>query len=146
MKRVLVTVVLMAVAFLAAYVPMQWKNYDLQQQDAKSRQELSAQLAAAEDSLRMAKLQNQLGLLLIDVEQTNFGEAKQSSTQFFDQLREALSSVQSEAARARLEAALKRRDQITADLSVMKPGLAETLQQFYLEFSGESSAKPAAQP
>jgi len=146
MKRVLVTAALLLIACLAVYVPMQWRNGDLQQQSAKARQELTARLSDAEDSLRVARLQNHLGLLLIDVEQNNFGRAKESSTRFFDQVREALFTANSEPARSKLELALKRRDQITADLSVMKPGLADSLRQFYLEFLGEGGGKPAGQP
>ena len=137
MKRVLVTAALTVLAGLAVYVPMQWRNGNLQQEASKNRQEIAARLSEAEESLRLARLQNQLGLVLIDVEQTNFGRARESSSRFFDGVREALFDAKSEPVRARLESALKRRDQITADLSVMKPGLADSLRQFYVEFLGE---------
>jgi hypothetical protein len=146
MKQVLTVLVLLVIACLATYVPMQWKNRDLQRQADQTRKELSTRLSDVEDSLRVAKLQNQLGLLLIDVEQNNFGRAKEASTKFFDQVRQALFAATSESARSKLESALKRRDQITADLSVMKPGLADTLRQFYQEFLGESGGQPSTSP
>ena len=146
MKQILTVLTLLAIAGLATYVPMQWKNRDLQRQAEQAGQELSTRISDVEESLRVARLQNQLGLLLIDVEQNNFGRAKEASTKFFDQVREALIAAKSEPARSKLESALKRRDQITADLSVMKPGLADALRQFYMEFLGESGEKTPASP
>ncbi len=146
MKRVLTILALLAIACVVTYVPMQWRNMSLQRQSEQARQELLTRLGVAEDSLRVARLQSQLGLLLIDVEQNNFGQAKEASTRFFDQVREALFVAKSESARSKLEVALKRRDQITADLSMMKPGLADTLRLFYQEFLGEQRDQPTAAP
>jgi hypothetical protein len=146
MKQVLTMLALLAIACVATYVPMHWRNRNLQRQADLTRAQLMQQLSDVEDSLRVAKLQNQLGLLLIDVEQNNFGRAKEASTRFFDQVREALFAAKSEPARSKLEAALKRRDQITADLSVMRPGLADTLRQFYQELSGKAGGQPPPSP
>ena len=61
MKRVLAMLALLAIACLATYLPMRWKNMNLQRQAAETRQELTARLSDVESSLRMARLQNQLG-------------------------------------------------------------------------------------
>lgn len=142
MRSVLAGLAATVVAFLAGYWPMQSKVTVVQQEADRTRQQLETRVAETQERLRVAQLQNQLGLLLLEVEQNNFGKAREISTVFFDEVRSALFASKNTAIRSRLESALKRRDQVTADLTMAKPGSAETLRQFYAEFLGTGEVAP----
>ena len=131
MKRILIIAAAIVIAFLAGYAPLQWKNYQSEQR-----------LAETQDRLRAARLEGQLGLLLIEVEQNNFGIARERSTKFFDEVRAALSESKDETARRRLEGILKRRDEVTADLTALKPSAADSLRKLYVEFVTGRAPEP----
>lgn len=141
MKRLMIVVAVVALIFLAGSAWMYWTNRGPQQAAEQERLNLQAQLRDTQDRLRAADLEGQLGLLLIDVEQNNFGEAQQSSTKLFDGVRAALTTAENETVRHRLEALLQHRDEVTASLTALKPGTADVLRGLYVEFAGESGVQ-----
>lgn len=86
-----------------------------------------------QEQLRLATLQNELGMILVEVEQNNFGSAKERSTRFFDDLRQILASTQDESVKLRLGAVLNRRDEVTSDLTMLNPETAAKLRGLYIE-------------
>lgn len=134
MRKVLSVLIIVLVAYLAGYLPMKARIAALQQEAEAVRRQLETRLATTEENLRLARLQVRLGLLLVEVEQNNLGKARDISTQFFDEVRSELHTSKDAVVRAKLESALKRRDQVTGDLAAAKPGTAELLRLFLAEF------------
>ncbi len=131
---------LFLVAFLIGFVPVTMKNQSLSNQLQQKEQalaeragDLQKQQAASREKLRLAELNNQLGMLMIVTQERNFGEAKERSTQFFDALRQFTQDTQDNGLREKLMAILNRRDEITADLAAVNAGVAEKLRALYRE-------------
>jgi type II secretory pathway pseudopilin PulG len=135
----IIIVILLLAAFLGGFIPMYLKNQELAEQ-VKAAQ---SNLEAAQDQLRSALLQNALGLMLVEVEQNNFGLAQERSTRFFDDLRQAMATVRDDKTRARWASFLKRRDEITADLTALNPETPAKLRTLYLEFSQGTLSTPS---
>jgi hypothetical protein len=128
------------VAFLIGFLPVSMKNQSLnnqlqQKEQALAQQagELQKQLAGSRGKLRLAELNNQLGILMIMAQEKNFGEARERSTRFFDELRQFTQDTQDNDLREKLMAILNRRDEITADLTVANAGVTEKLRALYRE-------------
>jgi Arc/MetJ-type ribon-helix-helix transcriptional regulator len=144
MKRFLVVVVVVVLAFFAGYGLMYWKARDAASAAQTARQSLESQLADTQDRLRAANLEGQLGLLLIDVEQNNFGTAQERSTKFFDAVRAAVYASRDEAVRHKLDTLLQSRDEVTAGLTALKPGTADLLRKLYTEYAATGAPQEAA--
>jgi hypothetical protein len=89
------------------------------------------QQAFSRDKLRLAELNNQLGILMIMTQEKNFGEARERSTQFFDGLRQYTQDTPDNNVREKLMVILNRRDEITADLSLANAGVSDKLRALY---------------
>lgn len=131
---------LVLAAFLMGFVPVSLKNQSLNHQLQEKEQALGAQanefqkqLAASREGRRLAELNNQLGMLMILAQKKNFGEARESSTQFFDALRQFAQDTENDTLREKLMTILNRRDEITADLTAANSGVTEKLRALYLE-------------
>jgi len=139
----IIAVILLLAAFLGGLIPMSLNNRELMGQiNAAQTEARNAQASAdaVRQQLREAGLQNTLGLILVEVEQNNFGLAKDRATTFFDDLRQAVATAQNDKARERLAFVLKHRDEITADLTSLNPETASKLRTLYLAFSQETPA------
>jgi hypothetical protein len=110
-------------AFLVGYIPLFLDNRDL-----------TARLVQVQDRLQMATMQNDLGLIFLEVAQDNFGNARERSARFFNNLQQAASTVRDGQLRGRLTAILSRRDAITSDLASLDPETLTRLRMLYLEF------------
>lgn len=122
MKRVLIVWGLLVAAFAGGYLPQYLKNRGLESSLAEARQQL-----------RVAALDRELGMILVEVEQINFGNAKDRSTRFFDEARNMASEERDPALQQRLTAILKQRDEITSDLTAANPETAAKLRKMYKE-------------
>src|SRR5262245_29599430 len=129
---------LIIAAFLIGFVPArlttQSLNHRLQQQEKAlvgQASEFQKQQAFSRDKLRLAELNNQLGMLMIMTQEKNFGEARERSTQFFDGLRQYTQDTQDNNVREKLMVILNRRDEITADLSLANAGVSDKLRSLY---------------
>lgn len=139
----IIVVILMLAAFLGGLIPMYLNNRELMAQlNAAQTETRNAQASAdaVRQQLREAELQNTLGLILVEVEQNNFGLAKERATKFFDELRQAMATAPGDKARERLAAVLKHRDEVTADLTSLNPETASKLRTLYLTFAKEMPA------
>lgn len=129
--------ILLVEAFLGGFIPMYLDNRDLEAQV----QEAQNQAARIQEQLRVATLQNQLGMILIEVEQNNFGNAKERSTTFFDELRQTTTTMRDDRRRERLMTLLNRRDEITSDLTSLNPETAAKLRLLCLELHQISTSQ-----
>jgi hypothetical protein len=100
--------ILLLAAFLVGYVPLYQKNRKLEAELKDSQY----RLAEVQEQFHIAILHNELGLILIEVEKSNFGIAKDRSSRFFDNLRQVTSSVHDDTIRERLMAVLKRQREL----------------------------------
>lgn len=81
----IIAVILLLAAFLGGLIPMSLNNRELMGQiNAAQTEARNAQASAdaVRQQLREAGLQNTLGLILVEVEQNNFGLAKDRATTF----------------------------------------------------------------
>jgi len=126
MKKVLIAAGLLLAAFLVGYVPMCLENRDLE-----------ASKNSLEQDLRLAGLRLEVGMMLVEVEQGDFGKARSRSTRFFDGLREAEPLIQDDAQKQKLAAALRERDAVTAALTTLDPSVAATLRRLFVDLDSK---------
>lgn len=131
---------LILTAFLIGFALVSIKNQSLNHQLQQKRQALAEQASdfqkqqsASREKLRLAELNNLLGMLMIMTREKNFGAARERSTQFFDGLRQLTYDTQDNSLREKLMAILNRRDEITADLTAAKAGVTEKMRALYRE-------------
>lgn len=127
MRRVGIYAALMLIAFLAGFVPM-W---------LKAR-ESSNQLAAAERTLSVTRLQNAIASAALDTQRGDYEPARQATSQFYTSLQadiakgddSALTSAQRDAAQALFAG----RDEIITLLARGDPAAATRLSDVYASF------------
>ncbi|RMG54391.1 MAG: hypothetical protein D6723_05120 [Acidobacteria bacterium] len=135
--KFIVILISLIIGGVGGFIPMYLKSQDLEQQLAAVRQEMNAQadrLVLAQERLQVALLQNELGQMLLAVQEKNFGAAQKHSTNFFNRLRQVVFNLHDQELREPLQAILNRRDEITADLATLKPEIADKLRALYLNF------------
>ena len=146
MKRFVITLVLLALAFLAGYGPMYLKNLALQDELTQSRSRYESDLAGLESDakareatfgrrLRLASLHRSLGLMLIQLEAQNFQTAREQSTKFFDALADVVFEARDEDLSTRLKNISAWRDEVTAGLASMDPAAVEKVRMLYVELA-----------
>jgi hypothetical protein len=109
----LVVVVLVVWAFLLGYLPQHKQVAAVQEENVQ----LKNQLASAEAVERIARLQNELLVLIEQVDGQNYGEAQKLSNTYFDDMRKEIDTDKGAAYVAKLETILGRRDAVTAGLA-----------------------------
>jgi len=129
---------LIIAAFLIGFVPGRLTTHSLNNQLQQKEQVLAEQAsdfqeqqALSRAKLRLAELNNQLGMLMIMTQEKNFGEARERSTQFFDGLRQYTQDAQDQNLREKLTVILNRRDEITTDLALANAGVSNKLRALY---------------
>ena len=122
-------------SFLLGYGIVYLEKREVERTAETDRQMLRTQLASTEAKYQVARVTNQLGIILIEVNRANFGNAKELSTRFFDDLTDLSRSVPDAATRERLMKVLRRRDEIVSDLAMLKPETATKLQTIYMELA-----------
>jgi len=126
MKKVMIIVGLLAAAFLGGYVPTYLKNRDLKSANS------SLQL-----DIRLARLRLDVAMMLVEVEQGDYGKARTRSSKFFDGLREAEPLLQDETQKQKLAAALRERDAVTAALTSLDASVASTLRRLFVDLDAK---------
>lgn len=144
---VLIIVVLAVIAFLGGYVPMYLKNQDLGRALHDSEQQVERaqdELARVQRRLDVARLRNELGMMIIQLEGRDFEAVKARSTKFFNDLRQTAFATQDSALREALMAMLDQRDEITSDLTSQNPETVAKLRTLYTQFPqpGAASQSP----
>jgi len=136
MKKIGIKLIVLGAVFLAGYIPMYLKNRAQRQSSEQALLACEARITDSQDQLRVSRLVGTLGLVLVEVEQNNFGKAKELSTRFFDDLRQAEASARSKETRERLRLMLNRRDEITSDLTALSAAVASKIRSLYVELHG----------
>jgi hypothetical protein len=115
MRKIMLLVVVVAViwAYLLGYWPQHKQAAAIEQENVQ----LKNQLASAENVGRIARLENQLLVLIEQTEGQNYGEAQKLSNSFFDDMRKEIDRNKTAAYVPKLEAILSRRDAVTAGLA-----------------------------
>lgn len=119
-NRLLIAAVVLVAVFAAGFLPQYLRCQDLHEQLTLRTQELE-----------QAQLQNLVGEAYVHAAQKNFGLASQTSTQFFNRLREVADAHPDRA--ARYQEILARRDKVTAALAKADPGALGDLEDIYLK-------------
>ena len=109
---ILVGIGIVAIAFLAGYVP----------QHSQLRHD-EAQIANFNSEMQLARLQILAGTLYLQTSERNYGLAAKTSSQFFDQLRSSIELVGDPRLKQTLAELSKNEDQITAGLANGDPGV-----------------------
>jgi hypothetical protein len=109
----LVIVVLVIWAFMLGYWPQRKQAQALEQENIQ----IKNQLASADALGRIARLENELLVLIEQTEGQNYGEAQKLSNSFFDEVRKEIDRDKGAPYVSKLEAILARRDAITAGLA-----------------------------
>ncbi len=127
MRRVLITLAVLAAVFLAGYVPGRLNARRAQSETSRLELELG-----------LARLQGKLGMVAYQVNRSNFADAAALSTAFFDSLKNVLGSpllAEDAKRKAALEAVAARRDEITADLARADPAVKEKVAETFVQLS-----------
>ena len=127
MQRVGIYAAIVAIAFLAGFVPM-W---------LKAR-ESGNNLAAAERNLSLAKTQNSLASAVIDARRAEYEPARQAASQFYNSLRADIDkgddSPLTPAQRSAAQALFAGRDDIITRLARSDPASADQLSDVYVAY------------
>lgn len=131
MRKLLVALVvfLIAGAFVAGYWPQRERLVQAQAEAVEAGRQLSearAELARAEARARLGRLFGQFLALQDAVVTGNYGEARNLSSPFFDEVREVGTGADA-TARTALDAILMRRDTVTAGLARGEGSVREVL-------------------
>lgn len=112
-KKVILYGCSLLVAFLLGYVP-QYRQSRQCRTDLEARRQ---EIASLEWRLQLAELRDRIGLVYLEVNRKNYGLAREQASQFFTRAQELTGQATDAQLRAVLEAALQRRDEITAGLA-----------------------------
>jgi hypothetical protein len=131
MSKVLViaALVLLAAAYIGGYWPQHQQLRAAQQSAAQAQQQLGSAQAVA----RICRLENDLLALLSQTENQNYGDARNLSQAFFDNLRHEADRDQNAPYKADLENILGQRDAITAGLARADASTVTALRQILVQ-------------
>ncbi len=105
-NKIIVTAVLLIAAFLVGFVPQYFKANRLENELRQSRQEAAG-----------AELRDLIGFAYVQASQKNYGLAAETSSRFFNRVREVANQTQDANRRKALEELLALRDSVTAELA-----------------------------
>jgi hypothetical protein len=134
--KVIAVLVLVAVAFLAGFIPQYLNARSAGQQ----RQSL-------EEQVRLSRLRDLNSYMFLEVSRNNYGTAAEYATRFFREVRTWLGESPAPGVRAALERAAARQDEITAGLAKADPAVRTPVQEMLEEMlrrSPELGEAPAA--
>jgi len=117
--------ILLAVAYIGGYWPEHQKLRAAQQAAAEAQQGMASAQAIA----RLCKLENDLLALIGQTENQNYGEARDLSRVFFDNLRQEIDRNPNASYKQDLETMLATRDAVTAGLARADATTAAALRQ-----------------
>jgi hypothetical protein len=121
----LIALALLGTAYLAGY----WPQHKLVTQSQQQLETNQAQLATAQDRLRLYALQNRLSRMIDVVREKNYGSAAKLSSEFFNGVRSEILEARNPQAKAVLQDVLAARDSVTSKLAVADPTVIDLLNQ-----------------
>jgi hypothetical protein len=140
-------IVVFLLGYLLGYLPSRNQARNSQEEKTRLEQKLiltEEKLSLTEKKLKLVGLHGQLGLVSYEVNRSNYAEAAQRSTEFFNGLQETFNHTRDETLKQQLQAILTRRDEITANLAKPDPAVKEKLAQLYLDFFHLANMQPGA--
>ena len=147
MKTAIIVLMLLLAAFAGGYLPKYFELTAVRQESESERQRLGEILDSNRQELRLALLQGQLAMILVEAERSNFGTAREHSTAFFDALNETIAAESNDARRSSLSAIAQSRDRVTAGLAASDATVAQVLRELFLRLSADAKVGwPAARP
>jgi len=127
LRRFIIYVALLLLAFLLGLVPMWWLN-----------SQCSSSLAEAERQTSLARIENSLASAAINAQRGDYETARQAASDFFTSLRTEFSrgvdSALSQAEITSLQPLLTRRDEIVTLLARGDATAAELLSDLYVSY------------
>jgi cell division protein ZapA (FtsZ GTPase activity inhibitor) len=142
-NRLLIIAAVVVGIFLSGFLPMYLQKRGLEQTLAQTNQEMEVTLKAASEQAQrlqqregLVSLHSEFGMVLVEVEQYNFGTARERATKFFDSLGRAIASEDMTEGREQLAKILNRRDEIISDLASPNPSIIPKLRSLYTEMYG----------
>ena len=133
MKKIIVVVVLLIVAFSAGFLPQYAKGKRLERELGEARQENS-----------LAHLRDLAGLAYLQASQKDYGLAGGTTRRFFDRTREVANQTPASSGRKALEDLLNLRDQITGALARGDPAVLNDLQTLWIKTRQATAASAGA--
>ena len=131
MKKVVALTVGLLVAFGLGYVPQYLKSNRLAAEMQQSQERFQQQLAEVESRNKILMLHSELGMLLLEVENQNYGNARERSTAWFDHLRGVISGSTDQSTVKALNSIMGQRDTLTALLTEAKPEALTMVREMY---------------
>lgn len=123
--------VALLVGAAAGFIPMYLQLSDAQTKAAETEERLTTELAASRDRLTLSSIHSQLGVLFLQVRESDFEAARTTSTRLFNSIDEALETVEDADDQRRLRTVVETRDQVTAALALNDPLIADTLERLF---------------
>jgi hypothetical protein len=127
LRRFIIYVALLLLAFLLGLVPMWWLN-----------SQCSSSLAEAERQTSLARIENSLASAAINAQRGDYETARQAASDFFTSLRtefnSGVDSALSQAEIASLQPLLARRDEIVTLLARGDATAADSLSDLYVSY------------
>lgn len=139
-KNLKVAFVAVLVGFLLGFGPMYMRLQQAEKSGEVTQSRLEAEVKVLGSQLKMSQLHSQLGMLLMEVEQKNFGTAKQQSTEFFNRLEDVATEQHANEVGQMLEGIIQSRDEITAGLATADGEVESTLRNLYEELAAPAGA------
>jgi type II secretory pathway pseudopilin PulG len=144
MKRFLFVLVLILIAgaYVAGYLP-EHTRLGAAQADLRAAQ---AQLADAQNRVRLYALESRLTRMIETVGEKNYGDAAKLSSDFFDAVRAESSASQDDKTKSALEAILVLRDSVTSKLAMGDASVLDMLRQTMSQLRQLTEASAASSP
>jgi hypothetical protein len=121
-NRVIVLAVALAAFFLIGFVPQ-----------CSRANRLDSELRQSREAYAGADLRDLIGLAYLQANQKNYGLAAETTSRFFNRVREVANQTQDAARRKSLEDLLASRDRITAQLAKGDPAVTGDLQDLFIK-------------
>lgn len=125
MRYFFIVIVLMALSFGGGF----WWEHTRSESVKSKLDSANAQLAKANDDVRLCRLQDELLTLVEDTANKNYGEAATASTQFFNQLSAEIDQTNQPAVKSTMQSILAQRDSATAEIAKADPASHDTFVQ-----------------
>jgi hypothetical protein len=125
MRYFLIVIVLMALSFGGGF----WWEHNRAGSVQSQLDSANAQLAKANDDVRLCRLQDELQKVVEDTANKNYGDAATASTQFFNHLSAEVALTSQPAVKSAMQSILAQRDKVTAQIAKADPASHDTLVQ-----------------
>src|SRR5688572_2372479 len=123
--KVIAAAAVLAVVFLGGFVPQYWTARALRNEVDAGQQHI----ASMQRKLKFAELRDLVGLMYLEIDQKNYGVAREHSTRFFTQARELTGNTSDPTTTALLQEILQHRDHITAGLAEGQPAIRTNIEE-----------------